>query len=146
MPPPIKKVTAIYGVNLPTEVGCAYRRSPSVGISMSRERHTLDQLFMLDKEARLTKDSSNTHVIKNGLISETNKTPQKVKRVGHANETHWKSGDGTVPYQSLQHCRAWEGSCDVTVHEIDSAEHRGILGDARFHKILLELLGCRQVP
>ena len=35
--------------------------------------------------------------------------------------------------------RAWRSAaCDVTVHEIDAAEHRAILNDPRFHKCLLE--------
>mmetsp|Transcript_39566 Transcript_39566/g.69467 ORF Transcript_39566/g.69467 Transcript_39566/m.69467 type:complete len:573 (-) Transcript_39566:7-1725(-) len=139
--PPVKRVVAIYGINLPTEVSCAYKRNPFVRISMSNERHSLEQLFVLDKEAALSKEGSVSHVIEQGVINETKETPQKIIGDSSADNIERKSGDGTVPYWSLQHCRSWQGKCDVTVHEIDSAEHRAILNDKRFHKILLELLG-----
>jgi len=122
MPPPIKKVVAIYGINLPTEVAAVYRRSPTVRVSMENSHVKMKQMFVLDSEATL---SRNTHVIEGGIIREMSKTPQKI--VGGGVEQ--KSGDGTVPYDSLQHCRSWQGPCDVTVHELDGAEHRGILND-----------------
>lgn len=135
--PPVKKVTAIYGINLNTEVAGAYQRNPSVRISSSNKDNHLKQLFVLDKEATLDEVGSATHIIEDGVISETNKTPQHLIGGG----TQRISGDGTVAYWSLQHCRAWRGKCDVTVHEIDKAEHREILNDKRFHKILLDILG-----
>ena len=67
---------------------------------------------------------------------ETKKTPQEVAGGRKV------SGDGTVPYWSLQHCKTWKGpKRDVTVVELDKAEHREILADARFHKALLDY--CR---
>ncbi|KAL9180570.1 hypothetical protein ACHAXT_011023 [Thalassiosira profunda] len=136
-PPPVSKVTAIYGINLDTEVGCVYQRNPSVRISSS-DANRLQQLFILDKKAKLSDEGSATHSIKDGVISETKKTPQSV--IG--GDVEQKSGDGTVPYWSLQHCRTWKESCDVMVHEIPNAEHRAILNDKRFHKILLDVLEC----
>ena len=48
------------------------------------------------------------------------------------------SGDGTVPYWSLAHCKNWQSEkCEVKVTEIDKAEHRNILADPRFHDALL---------
>ena len=136
--PPVKKVTAIYGINLPTETAAVYKRNPSVQISMS-DKGSMQQLFVLDKDASLNQDASKTHVIKDGLISETKKTPQNIIGGGIEN----KSGDGTVSYWSLQHSRCWRLKCDVIIHELEGAEHQEILNDKRFHALLLELLGCR---
>jgi hypothetical protein len=54
---------------------------------------------------------------------------------------------GTVPYWSLQQSQEWakksieENSNDkIEIKEIDGAEHRAILSDERFHKILLNFL------
>lgn len=140
-PPPIKKVTAIYGINLDTEVSGVYKRSPSVRISMSSTHHSVQQKYVLDKEATLNKKGRGTHIIDDGVIYETKDTPQKI--VGDDVSTVKKSGDGTVSYWSLQHVKSWQGACDVTVHEIDRAEHREILNDKRFHALLLQILGCR---
>lgn len=97
---------------------------------------------MLDKDASLDEIGSKTHAVEKGLIRETKKTPQTI--IG-TDAIQKKSGDGTVPYWSLQQCRMWQGKgvaeCDVKVHEIESAEHRAILNDSRFHDILLEILG-----
>ena len=136
---PIKTVTAIYGINLDTEVAGVYKRNPSVRISLSNKHHTVQQMFVLDKEAMLNKTGSTTHTIDNGTIYETKKTPQKIIGGG----TEKKSGDGTVSYWSLQHCKTWQGQCDLTVHEIENAEHRAILNDKKFHALLLQVLGCR---
>ena len=68
--PPVKKVVAIYGINLDTEVGCAYQRNPCVQISTSDKCHTLEPVFILDEEASLNKNGSNTHVIEDGVICE----------------------------------------------------------------------------
>jgi hypothetical protein len=48
------------------------------------------------------------------------------------------SGDGTVPYWSLQHAQEWAGQCDVIVDaKNDGANHRKILTDERFHAVVL---------
>ncbi|KAL7545588.1 hypothetical protein ACHAWF_008940 [Thalassiosira exigua] len=137
--PPVKRVVAIYGINLTTEVSGAYRRNPA-GVRISSAESNLEQLFVLDKEAKLSNKGRETHVMDDGVICETKDTPQAI--VGGRGGIQKKSGDGTVAYWSLQHCRAWEGTCDVRVHEIDGAEHRAILNDGRFHGLLLQLLGC----
>ncbi len=98
--------------------------------------------YRIDEDAILDKNVSKTHQLSNGLILETKNTPQAIYG---SNISVKKSGDGTVPYQSLQQCRMWQGKgvakCNVTVHEIDGAEHRAILNDSRFHSILLNILG-----
>jgi hypothetical protein len=124
-PPPIKRIHAIYGVNLPTEVGCVYSRQDSC-----LSDRMLQSLYVPDKKASIDKDSG--YAISGGLILETPKTKQK----------GWGdievSGDGTVPYWSLAHSKTWQSEeCKVTVEELDKAPHREILADPRFHKAIL---------
>ncbi|KAL7540490.1 hypothetical protein ACHAWF_006693 [Thalassiosira exigua] len=137
-PPPVKKVVAIYGYNLPTEVAAVYRRNPVVRVRTLKPetRHALNQLYVLDNEAILSEKGSATHVMEGGVIYETEATPQNIIGSG---VTERKSGDGTVPYWSLQHCRKWQNQCDLSVHEIKGAEHRAILNDDRFHNILCDI-------
>ncbi len=132
-PPPIKKVVAIYGINLPTEVSGVYQRKRSVKLTYSTKKDLyVRQLTVLDENAKL-KGLDDRYTIKSGIITETK---------GKAK----KSGDGTVPYWSLQHCRTWQGQgvkkCNVKVYEIEGADHRAILNEKKFHKILLEVIGC----
>ena len=65
-------------------------------------------------------------------LMETSKTKQSVAKKRQV------SGDGTVPYWSLQHCKTWNSKeRAVTVLELDKAEHRDILADSRFHAEVL---------
>jgi len=136
-PPPIKLVKAIYGINLPTEVGAVYKHS---SIVLSRQK--IQSRFELDIEA---KPNTKNYKISKGIILEHKATPQVIHHPKHSKnvsstEVLRCSGDGTVPYWSLQHCRTWQGLCDVTIHELEGAEHREILADVRFHDILLDYL------
>lgn len=144
--PPVRQVHAIYGINYPTEVAAVYKRNPTKhipNVSNTRSQSSeLEPTFVLDQDAILEKSTAKTHTIKRGLIYETPKSPQAVVAADGTITTEFKSGDGSVPYWSLAHCRKWQNQgCDVKVHEIDSVEHRAILNDSRFHNILLELLG-----
>ena len=124
--PPVKRVHAIYGINLPTEVGAVYRQKDTT-ISSKR----LKNIHKLDTKASISGLGNNGHQVKNGILLETSKTMQTV-----ANNRQ-VSGDGTVPYWSLQHVNTWKGQCDeLSVVEIDKAEHREILADSRFHTAL----------
>lgn len=84
----------------------------------------------VDKAAWVKSD----HLIKYGIIMETEKMPQVVG----TNEIAHLLGDGTVPYYSLQQPRIWMDICNVEIDEIPGAEQREILGDDRFLKILLD--------
>lgn len=126
-PPPVRRVHAIYGINMPTEVGAIYKRKDTC---LSGER--LQNLYKLDGKATLDRQSG--YASASGVITETMKTKQA--------NGHRVSGDGTVPYWSLQHVWSWQGPCDVSVIEIDRAEHREILADCRFHKAVIQY--CRQ--
>jgi hypothetical protein len=128
--PPVKRIHAIYGINVPTEIGGIYKRKDCC---LSAEK--LKNLYTPD--AKATVDSNTGYVINRGLLMETAKTKQKVA------DDREVCGDGTVPYWSLQHCKTWKSAeREVTVVELDKAEHREILADSRFHKALLEY--CRR--
>lgn len=130
--PPVKKVTAVYGINLPTQVSSVCCRRP---ISRTGPG-TNSTEFIMDQSSCLKELGSSGYVIDDGQIKETSETPQKDLLTG---EDIHKSGDGTVPYYSLQQCQVWkkDGPCDVHIEEIDGAEHRAILADERFHDFLL---------
>lgn len=120
--PPVQKVKAIYGVNLPTECGTVFRRTKAV---LGNAQHKVNY-FKPDTDVTL-KENDGDHIIKQGVIYEC----------GTDTIT---SGDGTVPYWSLNHVKSWENDCDVTIHELDGAEHREILADKRLHRILVDYL------
>eukprot|EP00529_Nitzschia_sp_RCC80_P014051 CAMPEP_0113478794 /NCGR_PEP_ID=MMETSP0014_2-20120614/20950_1 /TAXON_ID=2857 /ORGANISM="Nitzschia sp." /LENGTH=746 /DNA_ID=CAMNT_0000372017 /DNA_START=517 /DNA_END=2757 /DNA_ORIENTATION=- /assembly_acc=CAM_ASM_000159 len=132
-PPPIKRIHAIYGINLPTEVGGAYKRKDTC-ISVN----DLDSLYEPDTRASIDKKSTG-YQMKGGILFET---PDSTQRVVGGKQRN-VSGDGTVPYWSLEHSKSWNGIDGrvVTVVELEKAEHREILADPRFHEAILQY--CR---
>ena len=127
--PPIRRIHAIYGTNLPTETGAVYRRVDSF-VSASAP---LQSLYQLD--TRATTKQKGHHVVDHGLVIEK---PIQAKGVGGISHC---SGDGTVPYWSLKHVETWKSeTCNVTVEELPRAEHREILADSRFHECLIRYL------
>lgn len=128
-PPPIKRIHAIYGVNIPTEVGCVYTRQDTCV-----SEKMLQSLYVPDKKAIIEKNTG--YIVSGGVIMETPKTKQKV----------WGdievSGDGTIPYWSLAHVKTWQSEeCKITIQELEKAPHREILGDPRFHEAVSDY--CR---
>mmetsp|Transcript_42358 Transcript_42358/g.102062 ORF Transcript_42358/g.102062 Transcript_42358/m.102062 type:complete len:716 (-) Transcript_42358:1589-3736(-) len=122
--PPVKRIKAVYGINLPTEVGAVYRRRPA---AVDRDDTVLN-VHRLDTKARVV-DENSGYVTKGGKVLETKNTlqPDGLKI----------SGDGTVPYWSMQHVKTWDGKgCHVEVDTLDGAPHREILADTRFHDLL----------
>jgi hypothetical protein len=118
--PPIAKIKAIYGVNLPTEVGAIYKRNRAMFATSTQVRNK----WALDDKAVLEKAEGFS--LKNGILWE--------KPHGE-----YPSGDGTVPYWSLSHAKTWSSeNSQVLIDEIPNAEHREILNDSRFHKILID--------
>lgn len=131
--PPVQRIHAIYGINIPTEVGGVYKRKDEC-----LTQNHLRNLYQLDSKAYMQNQSGFT--LKQGLLYET---PQTKQVVAGGSQIKTVCGDGTVPYWSLQHCKSWE-ACQgkqVSVVELDRAEHREILADVRFHQALLEY--CR---
>ena len=138
--PPVKRVISIYGINRPTEVSGIYRRRPA---RIVRQGAPKESTYILDSKARLapTDKASRSYQVSGGIIYETKSTPQVMNKPDGAPAVRFASGDGTVPFWSLQHSRSWASpTCVVKVHEIEGAEHREILADKRFHEILREHL------
>lgn len=124
-PPPVHRVHAIYGINLPTEIGAIYNRQDTC---LSENR--LESLYTPDRRSHI--DTRSGYSVSAGVLMETSKTKQSVAK------NRQVSGDGTVPYWSLQHCKTWNSKDQsVTVVELDKAEHREILADSRFHAEVL---------
>mmetsp|Transcript_2867 Transcript_2867/g.5292 ORF Transcript_2867/g.5292 Transcript_2867/m.5292 type:complete len:227 (-) Transcript_2867:957-1637(-) len=109
--PPVTRVKAVYGTNLPTEVSAVYRHR---GISQKEG---------VDKPARIKSDD---HVIKDGIIMETEKTPHDVR----TNEIAHLSGDGTVRISFNQRnwlmIQSYECACPLTHLQVPyySLQHR----------------------
>jgi hypothetical protein len=133
--PPVKKVFAVYGINLPTQIASVCCRSSPVVYKKGR----LVPNFTIDEAASFSDDEvTKGYEITDGKILETSATPQKDFLTG---EMVTKSGDGTVPYYSLQQPQFWKKNnpeCDVEIREIEGAEHRMILDNKEFHDILLK--------
>ena len=128
VPPPIKRVKAIYGINRPTEVSSVYRRRSTMVLGLgTREVNT----FHLDRTAAFTEEKPGFEV-KGGIIFETQTDDRP-------------SGDGTVPYWSLNYAKNWRSSCEVTIDEVEGAEHRDILADRRFHNLLIDYCGPKEI-
>jgi hypothetical protein len=73
-------------------------------------------------------------------VFETEATPQR--SIDAPEEVVRRSGDGTVPYQSLRYSRSWASAgCLSQAVELPGAEHRAILADARLHAALSDYLG-----
>jgi len=145
--PPVKRVHAIYGINVPTEVSAVYRRRSGMVSEAGRiaSKYILDTNARIDRGWRSTfKSESEQYELKQGIIFETPSTPQSYLAYDNVGQITRKSrnccGDGTVPYWNLQHCQTWKNIVELSVDEIEGAEHREILADPRFHAILQKLL------
>jgi len=123
--PPVKRVLAVHGVNLPTEEMYALR------INTVRFKATeLQTRLVLDDEAELSKKSD-------ALRMEAG----VVKAIGGAGTM---SGDGTVPLASLEHCREWVSSgLELKLVHLEQVEHRVMLTDPLFHQVIKESLLLR---
>jgi hypothetical protein len=141
--PPVKRVRAIYGINLPTEVCAVYRHRKAVviGDDMADSRYILDKKAKfpdMHDEAVTSNEWAKKNLwgyqMKDGRILETPNSAQKVP--GQAKERRC-CGDGTVPYWNLSQSLAWKDEVEeLTVDELLEAEHRAILADKRFHVLL----------
>jgi len=133
--PPVRRVKAIYGTNLPTEVGAVYRR----GKDFVDDKRKVRNVFVLDTNAELV-DETGRYVCEDGIIKETSITAGNGNSSKRNDGGTRVSGDGTVPYWSLRHSKEWgkDGSCHVEVHELDRADHREILADERFHDLVID--------
>ncbi|KNC81831.1 hypothetical protein SARC_05868 [Sphaeroforma arctica JP610] len=122
--PPVARLVNVYGINLPTEAGYAFRIQQGTLDSCLFTKYKLDKAFRTD-----------THKCVDGTLYENKHTVQK-QRDG----TRKCSGDGTVTYQSLSYPLNWEDNEKTTVenHEFEDMEHRAMLADPRLHEVLIK--------
>jgi len=120
--PPVKRVVAVHGVNVPTEIFYALRLA-SIRVDATQRQ----PVFVLDGEAKICLAASNGLRMSGGIASE-------IPGAGHC------SGDGVVPLYSMNHVRKWARDVEsLRVEHLDKAGHREMLCDARFHKIILDV-------
>ena len=55
-------------------------------------------------------------------------------------------GDGTVPYASLSYASYWSKTIEVVPYELPGAEHREILKDKTFTRIVVEYVSHAPPP
>ena len=141
--PPVKRVHAIYGINIPTEVCAVYRHRPYIVVGDDKA----DSRYVLDTDCKLDKDNLqpseecpwdlNNYTFDSGKISETKKSIQYTLNDDGEEVKVQCCGDGTVPYWNLAVCKNWKPKLDVlTVDELEGAGHRDILAESRFHELL----------
>lgn len=134
VPPPVAKVTAIYGVNVRTlrTIFLRHRDAHVTGGSVD----DLEAVLQLDSEADI-----DGLLCYDGHGFETDGVPQIQP------DTHnqvYLSGDGTVNYQSLRYCATWKDRCDVKVFELPGCDHRGVSYDPRMLQLLRGVLGLEE--
>eukprot|EP01119_Soliformovum_irregulare_P003200 TRINITY_DN1353_c0_g1_i2.p1 TRINITY_DN1353_c0_g1~~TRINITY_DN1353_c0_g1_i2.p1 ORF type:complete len:685 (-),score=160.67 TRINITY_DN1353_c0_g1_i2:31-1869(-) len=128
LPPPVSKFYLINGVNLETEVNFYFRSHPtSIG----------DLMLDVNADKLL---NSNGNKIKNGILYETRDTMQDMNGISIP-----KSGDGTVPYESLNYLRKFHGKpgFQLEVVELEGAQHRDILHYEELCDILIDISSGR---
>jgi len=128
-PPPIDNLWVIYGVNLPTEVSYFFKPSKA-----KRKRLQLDSAADKFTYQKIAFINPRGLKITDGVAFEMRNTYQPNAR------TH-RSGDGTVPYVSLNFPATWRESKDapkdIKIVEVEGAEHREMLNnEAVFYHIL----------
>ena len=115
--PPLKKIRAVHGVNVPTEAAYALR----VQTIRLKQSEILTRLSF-DDEA--TMSDIHGRCVGGGTV--------------HASgSNNALSGDGVVPLESLDECRNWAKvglECELTC--LQGVEHRAILADPHFHQII----------
>eukprot|EP01127_Copromyxa_protea_P016158 TRINITY_DN4751_c0_g2_i1.p1 TRINITY_DN4751_c0_g2~~TRINITY_DN4751_c0_g2_i1.p1 ORF type:complete len:758 (+),score=144.55 TRINITY_DN4751_c0_g2_i1:77-2350(+) len=122
-PPPVNRLWNIYGVNLETEKFYLYHVSSN-------------GKWRLDTKSKLNFPH---HVVKDGMVFETSKTPQiflSDLKKKHAT----RSGDGTIPYESLTFPQrnGWSDSIPMFEHkELNKCEHRDTISTGVFFKLLV---------
>lgn len=123
--PPVKRVVAISGCDVRTEIGCVLR------LNTHRVSNKLNvrTRFVPDDEAELVPGSHSF-----GSCSMSAGVLFEEPGAG----SH--SGDGTVPFCSLHHSSTWAGKVDYKEHLLPKSSHSMNLFDARFHDLLLEAL------
>jgi len=122
--PPVKRMYAIYGVNLDTELLYFYKKATPDSVKLYSH----------------VTDSFPGYKSRGGILFETSNSPQKciLDDTGLAGT---RSGDGTVPYASLSFCKKWRSQIpDLKITEVEKADHRQILNTPYLFKLLIEYI------
>jgi len=131
--PPVKNVTAVYGVNLETP-RTLFVRHRHLYKSGGMEPQ-VESRFQLDYDG----DVDGLRVI-DGIGYETQYVPQ-ICPDDPSGDRVYASGDGTVNYQSLRWPMTWQSErCQVNLHELPGCDHRGVSTDNRMKQILCNIL------
>mmetsp|Transcript_19419 Transcript_19419/g.54554 ORF Transcript_19419/g.54554 Transcript_19419/m.54554 type:complete len:1295 (+) Transcript_19419:74-3958(+) len=137
LPPPVKNLWTIIGVNLNTEVSYYFKKEKhdKIVLDQSAERYSGKKHGVVNPRG-LT--------ISGGIAFETKHTFQPT--IGAP-----KSGDGTVPFCSLNYPMHWaeivkreELDMNIQVFEVDGAEHREMLDNEAVFDAIMELV-CERV-
>ena len=136
VPPPVKNVTCIYGIDYPTlrTVFLRHRAVMVIG-GPAPVSDSMQAAFQLDLDADI-----DGLVVYDGQGFEVGQVPQVLP---DAQKQVFHSGDGTVNYQSLRHAATWKTSCNVQMYELPACDHRGVSQDPRMLRILGEVLGLQ---
>eukprot|EP01105_Mastigella_eilhardi_P026475 TRINITY_DN7707_c0_g2_i2.p1 TRINITY_DN7707_c0_g2~~TRINITY_DN7707_c0_g2_i2.p1 ORF type:complete len:861 (-),score=134.88 TRINITY_DN7707_c0_g2_i2:51-2633(-) len=121
--PPVKRLLAIYGVNLPTEKMYFFKESNNT---------------LALRSAKPSMTFPGYKMSKKGIAFETELTPQPniLQQTGVEGT---RSGDGTVPYESLNYCARWKDKIpDLKIQELNKVEHRDILKNKLFWQLLID--------
>lgn len=126
--PPVKRVHAVYGINIPTEVSAFYRQSDRCHSETEiLPKYELDPSPGIELQVNNSKDVDGPKYQVDGYL---------LKEVPTSTQ---KTGDGTVPYWSLSSVQNWKDQVEsITVHEMEQAEHRDILGSKAFQQHVLD--------
>lgn len=114
--PPIKRVRAVHGVNVPTEAAYVLRVQ-----TIRMKRTEISTRLVLDDQATIDIDG---YACNGGMVHAR----------GSSNSL---SGDGVVSLCSLDECRNWSKAgleCELSC--LPGVEHRAMLADAHFHQII----------
>ena len=132
--PPVAKVTAIYGINLPT-IRTIFLRHRPVHVSGGAVDVVQSPLVLDDQ------GNSDGLLDYNGQGHEISAGAQLRPDTG---EQVFCSGDGTVNYYSLRHAATWNSdNCTVEMIELPGCNHRGVSSDPRMLSLLRDILGLK---
>eukprot|EP01117_Protostelium_nocturnum_P017292 TRINITY_DN7021_c0_g2_i3.p1 TRINITY_DN7021_c0_g2~~TRINITY_DN7021_c0_g2_i3.p1 ORF type:complete len:571 (+),score=146.57 TRINITY_DN7021_c0_g2_i3:329-2041(+) len=146
-PPPVPKLTLIYGVGLDTEVSYIFKSKSEGKLHLDRKGDKLP--------------SNGGYFSKGGIIYETEKTSQRIFNFLRASDNNpsdtireesvQRSGDGSVPYSSLNFYQRFCGRYgtdplipEIQMIEVPGAEHRMLLQDQTFLNLVIDMVSKRQ--
>ncbi|GAX26714.1 hypothetical protein FisN_2Hh339 [Fistulifera solaris] len=109
--PLIKHVIMAYGVDIPTEVGYAYRKRNEERKSSSNEIPNLETVYWETEGGRIEEE----RVQEGGFLLLKKKPTKRFWKEGH--QKH--GGDGSVPYLSLAWAQTW------LLHSVRALKHSG---------------------